>query len=629
MARIAHHLLAAGDPRAAGACAAAGHAAVAVMAYEEAAHWYGRALAASPDRRLTYDVLLALADARASSGDIDDALDAYDRAFAAARALGSVELLAEAAVRTARTTASAKTPAIITALDDALCDLPEDDSPLRALVMVSFARALSNSTVSLGILQDINDQGLAMARRVAGGGMADRLWDTLWTWHQTGGLIGDVDEERRAVERRLVAMAEESGDAARLARAREALVAGRIERGDLDTARMELDAAAREAERLRQPYLRWRLGIRRFQLTLLEGKLREAEERATEALAAGRRCDLAEAELAFESHMVALRRFQGRWKELQGDDRGGQPALDGQRHPLRAVAPSRAGGSELRVEGGRPGGDSPLHPQGVHRAQHSQSMLVPGDLGRLCCVTSLGEIWWQIDEPTWAAGMYQALLPYAARHVFVPDGESRGGVSRYLGQLAALQRRYDEADAHFRAGHEQDARFGARIWQAFGWWDHARMLVARRRSGRRGRSRRPARGRPGRVSRPRHGRLCRRGGTPAGRGTTAVAAGGDRAGRRPLDPGVRRPVVRLRDSKGVQYLVRLLRSPGRAFAAGELAGDAADPERARQSVSRAVKTTIDRLEESHPGLAEHLRATVRTGVESVYLRDPRAPVVWE
>lgn len=85
----------------------------------------------------------------------------------------------------------------------------------------------------------------------------------------------------------------------------------------------------------------------------------------------------------------------------------------------------------------------------------------------------------------------------------------------------------------------------------------------------------------------------------------------------------------MRDSKGVQYLARLLRHPGRSFAAVDLAADAGDPERARQSVSRAVKATIERLDESHPGLAQHLRATVRTGVESVYVRDPRAPIVWE
>lgn len=88
-------------------------------------------------------------------------------------------------------------------------------------------------------------------------------------------------------------------------------------------------------------------------------------------------------------------------------------------------------------------------------------------------------------------------------------------------------------------------------------------------------------------------------------------------------------MARLRDSKGVQYLVQLLRHPGRAFAAVDLATDAGDPERARQSVSRAVKTTIERLDASHPELARHLRATVRTGVESIYLRDPRAPVFWE
>ena len=163
-------------------------------------------------------------------------------------------------------------------------------------------------------------------------------------------------------------------------------------------------------------------------------------------------------------------------------------------------------------------------------------------------------------------------------------------------------------------------------------------------------------------------------------------------------------VTRLRDSKGVRYLARLLRNPGRELHALDLVmsdastretakpdreqpwlqgsdrdayrqrlvdlqeevdeanayhdparaeraqqeidalvaeltgalglGDrdrktAADAERARQSVTRAVKGTVLRLGEAHPALGDHLRSTVRTGVFSSYVPDPRAPIIWQ
>ena len=55
---------------------------------------------------------------------------------------------------------------------------------------------------------------------------------------------------------------------------------------------------------------------------------------------------------------------------------------------------------------------------------------------------------------------------------------------------------------------------------------------------------------------------------------------------------------------------------------------ASDAERARQSVTRAIKGAIDRLAVASPELGQHLRTTVHTGVFSSYVPDPRAPVSW-
>jgi tetratricopeptide (TPR) repeat protein len=66
---------------------------------------------------------------------------------------------------------------------------------------------------------------------------------------------------------------------------------------------------------------------------------------------------------------------------------------------------------------------------------------------------------------------------------------SRGSVARWLGVLATLLSRYDEAERHFEHALEMNTRIRARIWVAHTEHDYARMLVARDRPGDRERAR--------------------------------------------------------------------------------------------------------------------------------------------
>ncbi len=52
-------------------------------------------------------------------------------------------------------------------------------------------------------------------------------------------------------------------------------------------------------------------------------------------------------------------------------------------------------------------------------------------------------------------------------------------------------------------------------------------------------------------------------------------------------------------------------------------------ERARVSVTRAVRQALARIAEHHLQLGEHLDRTIRTGTYCAYLPDPRAPAEWE
>ena len=73
----------------------------------------------------------------------------------------------------------------------------------------------------------------------------------------------------------------------------------------------------------------------------------------------------------------------------------------------------------------------------------------------------------------------------------------------------------------------------------------------------------------------------------------------------------------------VAELARAYGLGGRARVAGSSA------ERARVTVTRAIRYALARLGEHHPGLADHLDRAVRTGTYCAYEPDPRAPIAWE
>jgi tetratricopeptide (TPR) repeat protein len=52
-------------------------------------------------------------------------------------------------------------------------------------------------------------------------------------------------------------------------------------------------------------------------------------------------------------------------------------------------------------------------------------------------------------------------------------------------------------------------------------------------------------------------------------------------------------------------------------------------ERARASVTRALRQAMDRVRQYHPALGEHLDRAIRTGAYCAYLPDPRVPTAWK
>jgi hypothetical protein len=163
-----------------------------------------------------------------------------------------------------------------------------------------------------------------------------------------------------------------------------------------------------------------------------------------------------------------------------------------------------------------------------------------------------------------AEELYARLAPHAGQWVAIGvGGATAGSVQRVLGVLATLLGRLDAAERHLRAALAAHERAGARPWVARTQYDYARLLLRRAGSG----------------DRERADRLLDAAAATAdalGMAPLRAAIEADRPQRRraaePAPATLAREgeywaigwggrVVRVRDSKGVRHLARLLGDP--------------------------------------------------------------------
>jgi tetratricopeptide (TPR) repeat protein len=212
---------------------------------------------------------------------------------------------------------------------------------------------------------------------------------------------------------------------------------------------------------------------------------------------------------------------------------------------------------------------------------------VPRDMMWLHNMSRLSDLVILFGDARRAAILYGLLLPYRDRCVVVGGlTASRGTVSRYLGGLATMLSRYDEAERHFEHSLEITTRMHARIWVAHTQHDYARMLVARNEPGDREKAAALAEEALAIARKvgmkPLEAKL---------RELRAATGLGEDAGAGPAPEGPAAPAVfqregdfwtiaydgkrlRLRDAKGLQYIAHLLRHEGREFHAADLAAGA-------------------------------------------------------
>lgn len=638
-AGLAHHFSEAGDaPRTLRYSASAGEQAMAGLAFEEATLHFGRALDAlgrcpPVDQGWRCDLLLSYARAQFLAHDFPAARRAHAQAVRAARAVGDPERLARAALGFTGYLGGGDEG--IRLLEEAVGALPPADSTTRSqlLVTLAAARGIQAASDERPQVRALAEEGVEMARRV---GDPATLCRVLVMWHR---LLLEIDLSSLPVR---LAAAEEATWLATEATDREMRFwAGAwrfgdlMEAGDLLAADVQLDAITEEAQALRLPYLRWVVAHQRASLALHEGRLPDAERLVEEALAAGELTGSSDVEIVFAVQWAAVLRHRGELEQLADLARRQARLAEDDPRPEDSVALA----SFWRATGA-------LGLAMLGRRDEARCLLAVGDLeppsvGRgnkwLQLLVSRAEVAWLLDDAEAAGALHAQLAPLPELHV-VGDVAIRtlGSTSRYVALLAAVLGRADEADAAFAVAHRHHRRLGTPLWLAHGQADHARFLLAR---GAPGDGHRAAEllARAGETYRGLGMAFYERRVATAGVAPVVSGCSGGRAAFRPEGDGwlvaYEGRVARLVDTKGMGFLARLLARPNEELEAVELAGTGAsgrlDADRVRLSVTRALRTAMERVGDAHPALGEHLRRTVRTGHRCSYVPDPRAPVAWE
>lgn len=475
LTELAHHFdaaLPAGDAAKATLYARrAGDRAATLLAYEEAGRLYAIAIeivethsAGDPVERC--ELLLRLGDVQARAGDIHSAKETFLRAAEIAREGAMAEQFARAALgyggRFVWSRAWGDTK-LVPLLEEALAALPEEDSDLHVRLLTRLAAGPYRDTLPPESREVMSQAAVDMARRL--GSQATLAYALDGRYGANWGP--EVLEDRLAISYELIEVARAAGDAERAYAGYDSRFIALLELGDLPAAHRAHETGNELANQLRQPAQLWGSAVRGAQLALFEGRFEEAESAIREGLAVGVPVQSANAQLAFDLQMYALRREQGRLAEIvdvveQAVDT--YPAYPVWRYVLLDVY-TELGRKEKARE--------------ALATSAAKDYPMSLEMQWLYALSLLPEVCRYLEDVEAAAAVYERLRPYARRNAVLPRELCRGSVSRGLGICAATMSRWDAAAHHFEDALEMNADMGARPWLAHTRYDYALMRLAR------------------------------------------------------------------------------------------------------------------------------------------------------
>ena len=481
LAELAYHFLIAvqGDgevEKAVDYAKQAGDHALKLLAYEDAILQYERALDALGQHpapgALSCELHLALADAQLKANNLPAAKETYQRAAELATRQHLPHHFAQAVLGIAGpwlvvTETNAATAAL---LAEALRLIGPEQKALRAELLARLAREVAFDTAERRA--DLSAEAVALARE------ANDPWTlahvlryhhlTVWGPHNLS--------ERLAWATEIVHLAESIEDRELVMLGRTLRVADLLELGDIPGVDGEIIAYTKHAEAPRSaPNLwHWFPHIWGTLRALLDGRLLEVEPRLQQALElAPLAPHLQDALLNVSAQQLILRREEGRLDEMEALLTG---AVE-QYHTTPAVRCTLVYFfSEL--------GRKEEAQREFQRWASDNFTTLPRDMLWLFSLTNLAAGCVFLKDTERAALLYALLLPHAEQNVMIaPTSAYADTVAHFLGMLATLLERWDEAEHHFACAIERNLRMGARPRLAHTRYSYARMLFTRNQDG--------------------------------------------------------------------------------------------------------------------------------------------------
>ncbi len=579
-AEIAHHTLE-GPPEmlesavkhailAAGSCERA-------LAYDEAVRTLTRTrdavTAGGNPPALRARVLLALGEAQIRRGEAVAGKESCREAATLARTLGDAELGARAALTYGGVFVfGVVDPVLVGMLEESLEALPGGDSALRARLLARLAAALQPSPTSAEPVA-VAHEAIDIARRL---GDDAALLDTLYT--AVAALMDICDwKETRALNFEVERLALAAGDRERLLRTHLRLAICHLGLGEADACDARLSSFEALAAELRAPWYAWWAGMLRAVRASMQGRFAEAETLAAQARDAGRAAGHEAAERVWVTNREGRLRAADRHEEMLA----WEPEARRSRAMVYIAAAWQAMGSALIYSRLERRDDARMHLD-VLTEPFRQA-------GNLFVMFFVGETVATSDLREMALHFYERIKP-------LRDGCAMLGMSyvswegpwaRVLGLLAASLERWDEAGEYFEDAIARCRRLGALPMLARTEYEYGRALIARGDHARARELIASARATAAELEmsglvKLADARLAAIGGAPASSKVAVAATAPVAAAAAPFS-FVREgeywtvtheaSTFRLKDSLGIQYLVRLLEAPGREIHVLDLVGE--------------------------------------------------------
>jgi tetratricopeptide (TPR) repeat protein len=484
LAEMAHHRSQAHGPgdaaKALSYLSRAADRAMKMLAYEEAARLCEVGLTAldnapEGDVARRCELLLILGSARKLAGQVSSAQATFLQLIDLARHERLPQELARGVLQYLWVNESTyASPNAVVLLEEALAALPAQDSALRAQLLGTLA--------SQSLVTDTDERqaqgarlgrdALAMARRV---GDAQTLARALRQWYFTG-FHPDNLEERLVVSTELIELGEQTRDSGITLEGLTLRVPVHLERADRRAFDRDVADHALRAQSLRQPQWLWHVPLHSAGIAFFEGRFADAEHQGELLLQEGQRAEEPLALGLYWALLFNVRTVQGRLGEV--------PNLEGLLWELLARQPWnsswQAGAACLMTELGR-----------FDAGAAFVEEMIPGSLAGLArdshyltALACLSMACHDLHDSARAQLLYEALSPYAERnivyHTVVPF---QGPAHRYLGLNAAAMGQWNGAVGHFERALSMCKRMRAYAFTALVQYELAAALVARDEAG--------------------------------------------------------------------------------------------------------------------------------------------------